>query len=460
VVVTGADLPGLQGVAPGNVVAFRWETGAWVPIPVQVDERKLVTYDQVYNGLVPSLLLIEAYADAGTYTGADDDPLLDANDEVAWMAHDAGERAPQQAALPTGVVPGSGVELQLTDALDAGEGRVYLFASNGSLDPAAGADYVSYTFDLLAGTYPADYNLASGPNPENSTVVTPLYATHFADRWIRDEVSVFAGGANGVDILDRHKNLFAPGTCGRSEDTFSAGEGAFFANIDGPVRGIRSYMGANSGPLTQRLHRFYEGRQDLTTFLRVHAIPGVLDVYDYSREAGGENGQSSMTYANSLNPTGVPIDGAPDVVTAGVPVWEMVTGLQGTLTIAGFVNTDIVPFTPTSYYNDDSSPTPTQCTGDAFEYGQSGLWVDSAIPNTEPNSPPFNILEATRVIYYDSPNRNASDAAQRADQALTPLSVTVQPFPSAAVPALAPPVLAALGALLAGLGAATLRQPR
>ena len=46
------------------------------------------------------------------------------------------------------------------------------------------------------------------------------------------------------------------------------------------MRAIRSYIGANSGPLTQREHVFYDGRSDVRTFLRVHAIPG-LDFLDY-----------------------------------------------------------------------------------------------------------------------------------------------------------------------------------
>ena len=184
--------------------------------------------------------------------------------------------------------------------------------------------------------------------------------------------------------------------CQRSEDSFSAGEGAFFANIDGPVRGIRSYMGANSGPLTQRLHLFYEGRQDVTTFLRVHAIAGMLDVYDYSAAAIG------MTYTDGLNTSGVTIDGIPDAITPGVSLWQMVSGPQGTLTIVGTVDTDITPFAPTSYYNDDDSPSERQCTGDDYEYGMSGAWIAHGLPNTDPRQVPFNYLTGSRIVYYDA----------------------------------------------------------
>jgi len=155
------------------------------------------------------------------------------------------------------------------------------------LNPGAGRDYVTYQFTLLAGTYPTNYNLGKGPNPENSIISNAWYRTHFSDRWIRDELNIYAGGAGGLDILDRHKDMFGPGVCNRTENTFSDGEGAFIANKDGPVRAIRSYLGANSGPITQRDHFFYERRQDMLTHLRVHPIPGLIDLYDYSTNAIG-----------------------------------------------------------------------------------------------------------------------------------------------------------------------------
>jgi hypothetical protein len=220
--------------------------------------------------------------------------------------------------------------------------------------------------------------------------------------------------------------MFGPGVCQRTEDTFSAGEGAFFANISGPVRSIRSYMGANSGPLTQRDHIFYEGRQDITTFLRVHAIPGVMDLYDYSPDATG------MTYHNDLSPLGVVVDGSPDAVSPGAIEWEMVAGAQGSLIAVGWVETDIPGFAYTSYYSDDATPSVNQCTGDAFEYATSGVWIDTGIPNTDPSQGAYNILSANRVVYYESPGQTAADAELRFDQATTPLALVTAPLPEPA----------------------------
>ena len=417
VVVSGQNLPMLQSVSPSNIVAFRYR-GGWEQVPVQVDERKWADFGVIY-GNAPMGVAALVYSDAGTYTGADTNALFDADDELVFMAQDAGDRAPANACFPAGTLTNSPVELAITDPLTNGTGYVYLFRSDGSLNPAAGTDYVKYQFTLLAGTYPTNYNTSNGPNPENSYASNAWYRTHFADRWIRDELNVYGGGASGVDILDRHKNLFAPGVCTRSENTFSAAEGAFIVNKDGPVRAIRSYLGANSGPLTQRDHFFYERRQDIVTHLRVHAISGMIDLYDYSTNATG------MTYFNSLNTNGVTVNGVPDVVTAGAIAWEMVTGAPGSVVTVASVATDITPFAYTSYYSDDSTPSVTQCTGDAFEYATSGIWINQAIPNTDPSLGAAKQLTATRVDYYDAPGQTVATAALRRLQALTPFQVSV-----------------------------------
>jgi hypothetical protein len=252
VVMSGTQLGALTGMAVERIVAFRYQNG-WQQIPVQVDERKWVDYGTV-NNRAPVGQGTTAYADSGTYVGADNDPTFDSNDEIIVMTRDAGLQAPDWLHSPAGAAS-TGVEIAITDPLTGSKGYIYLFDSDGTLDPAAGQDLISYTFFLLGGrTYIPNYNLLDGPNPENSEVISTYYRTRFNERWRCDELNVYAGGASGADILDRHKNMFAPDNCVRTEDTFCSGPGAFFTNKDGPIRAIRSYMGANSGPYTQREH--------------------------------------------------------------------------------------------------------------------------------------------------------------------------------------------------------------
>jgi hypothetical protein len=101
VVLTGADVPSVQNIAPNLLVAFRYSNGTWAQVPVQVDERKPVdlgaVYNQAPNGVTPL-----SHADAGTFGGPDVNPNLDPDDEIVFMAKDAGGPAPH-FVQPNGV---------------------------------------------------------------------------------------------------------------------------------------------------------------------------------------------------------------------------------------------------------------------------------------------------------------------------------------------------------------------
>ena len=413
VVVSGADVPNLVGVRPAGLVAFRYD-GGWQQVPVQVDERAPVDLATIYrqppNGVVRTV-----YTDPNTWTGPDPDPSIDADDEIVVMAKDAGTIAP--VGLPSGTL-GKRTRLTVTDPIGGASGYVYLFSGDGTLRQDAGRPYVSYTFGLLAGSYKTAYDVMRGPNPENSTVDTAAYTRHFADRWVDDVLRDKLG--TGTDILDRHKFSFKPGDCFRTEDKFSGAEGAFVANISGPVRAIRSYMGAVSGPFTQREHVYYERRQDVRTYLRVHDISGAVDFYDYSPAASG------MTYRNNNDVAGVTVNGVRDSVTAGPLTWESVTGAQGSVTFVHSTVTNITGITPTSYYLDTTSPSgkaETQCTGDRFAYASSGPWVNQPIPSTDPVKGSTKVYTGYRTLYYDPPGVTAAQSAARVRDATEPLTV-------------------------------------
>ncbi len=260
-------------------------------------------------------------------------------------------------------------------------------------------------------------------NAENTTISTVSYAWHFMSEWVSDELKIMAG--NGADILDRHKAFFANGSagCGRHEELFSSGENAFIVCKTGPVRVIRSYMGAQSGPLTQRTHFFYEKRHDIVTNLRVHYIPSIYDAFDYNPNASG------MTYRNNVNTAGVNVDGSADVVAAGNPAWEQLSGNPGTLSVLNRVTTTLGAGTGTftGYYDDNSAAPASNCTGTQGAWGTSGvgaLFANNVCTDCY-SSANFHSLETRKTLYTDAPNLSYTTTAQYSQQLDKPLEQVI-----------------------------------
>ncbi len=451
----------LLGIAPGDLVAFRWDEG-WEQIPVQVDERQVIDLNKPYTTTRPSCsdpcynnppnggALHPEFTDSDTFVGADSDPTLDANDEVALMAFDAGGPRTTSSA-PPGVDPASAVEVEITDPLDGGMAYAYLFEDTSGLDPGAGKDYVDYEFNLTNGPYKTGaYNptgtapgagMNRGPRPETSFVETDNYRRGFTDRWYDNELRITRGGATGVDILDRHDDQFdsVDASCVRTQATFRAGEGAFVANTDGPVRAIRDFVGANSGPHVQRQHIFYGGLEVINTYLRVHPIPGVHDFFDYSEAGIGltyENGvMTPGGVVSGTPPGGVPIDGQPDAVTgagsAQADGYESVDGPQGALSMPQRLLTNNPDPSYHLNYRDGNVPNQTPCTGDDDElYGASGPQLNSAINNTDEagrnmwGGGQFSNLFYQRSIYYEAPGQ--ANGPQRLAEMQQPLGLTLR----------------------------------
>ncbi len=421
VVIPGADLLGLTGIPPKQLVAFRY-ANRWQQIPVQVDERAVVEFHDIYNKAYfrgPCFRTL-VYTDPDTYTGADGDATLDADDEVVFMARDAGSKPPSWSD-PPGVVGGSGVQVEIADPRGGGASHVYLFRSAGRLIPSAGKRYVEYTYKLKAGDYRKNFSFRKGPNPEDSTVTTPHYTRHFSDRWISDGLTIRPPRGTGVDLLDMYKALFAPGLSMRSMRTFSIGEGAFIVNKSGPVRAIRSYVGCNSGPLTQGRHFFYDRCEDHSVLLRVHVIPALLIFADYSPEAKG------MTYSNNLNPKGVTVDGRKDAVQRGTLTWEMLSGRAGSLITLNRLVTTFPNYKPTSYYLDAENSKLRQITGDPHALGASGPYYSAPIRNTDPRRGTAGIFEMRRILVFEGPDATTDTARAYLTEAALPLTTRLSP---------------------------------
>jgi hypothetical protein len=446
-----------------RVVGFSWDGSAWHQIPVQVDERDLVNPGEIYHRpaniwpvvfgtTTPYKMLVytppaaptTGYTVASTYTPSDSDPSLDADDEISFLTNDMGKPVDGSVAPPPGVTASSRQEVKATDPLAPDQvGYVYLFHSDTLTGGSAGTTGVHYTFSLDSGDYRSTYKMGTaslapnntwGFNPEHSTVTTPVYTQQFGDRWLNNGLSVTAGGT-GAPMLER-THFYATGGCGRSEDTFNGaasnpGEGAFIVNLSGPVRAIRSYLGANSYLYTANTHFFYPEREDLVTELRGHAgLPGYGVADDYV------TGTTGLKYSDPVN-TGVPIDGVQDTVTPIAyttgnpppPAWQMVSGPQGSVVTVRTLETGITGLDVTTVYQDRSVASPAQCTGDAAAWGQNGTNLVSPVnnvPNTDPTlgaNPPSFLVK--RFRYFRGANLPTAVAATIDTHARTPAQISV-----------------------------------
>ena len=464
VVLDGSALPKLLGTDPMHVVGFAWDGHAWHQIPVQVDQRDYVnpgqiyhlptsSYPDVYGTTTPYKILVytppaslsPGYTSSGTYTPPASDPMFDALDQLSFLAADTGQQAGSSVALPSGVDVATREEVKASDPLAPSQvGYVYLFHSDTLTGGGAGTDGVKYSFSLDSGSYTGTYKMGTGSlapnntwgfNPEHSTVVTPSYSLNFGDRWLNNGLAIAQGGATGANILDR-THYYVTNTCSRSEDTFDGGannpgEGAFIVNISGPVRAIRSYIGANSYKYTVNTDIFYPDRQDTITELRGHAgLPG------YGSADNFLTGTTGLTYSDPLN-NGVVIDGKPDAVapiayTTGStppPDWQMVSGVQGSLVTVRSIATDISGLNASTVYEDQNPASPPQCTGEAAAWGQNGMNITSPVGSVPITDPTLTATPATLVLtryrYFEGPNLPATAAATIDTQALTPIQTAV-----------------------------------
>jgi hypothetical protein len=138
VIVTGSQLPSLQGSPVSQIMVHAHDSGSnqWAVIPSQVDERKDVT--------------LEGRCTHVENMFAQEDDLLDADDELAFMAADLGDLA-ADGVLP----PGDALtvyRLEVTDPrLGGGQGWAYVTASAAA--PAKGCVVTARTAHTAAASH-------------------------------------------------------------------------------------------------------------------------------------------------------------------------------------------------------------------------------------------------------------------------------------------------------------------
>ena len=329
-----------EGTPVDRLLGYRWDaaTRKFVQIPFQVDEMFTRYLDNSASGFAfysgqdqhttyafdregfrftesdPANPCIATPGD-GPATTPDPVKGLDSNDELVFMADDAGPQAPTTAPLPPGIEGARRVDL--TDPLDPLKQRfVYVMkAAPDGPDPAFDASngYVEYTrdanvadyFEKSESSYEGYGNARRGVvcdengqviaqderrRPRDyATVATDRYRFRYDGRWLMTSIRISPDGGTtyGPDLVDRWKaRAFQqdPSSetpcCGyEEEDTNWGGSSTLIGERAGPVRVIRETWGADSGTNVIRRETFYRREMTQKSWLRVHPIPPLDGIY-------------------------------------------------------------------------------------------------------------------------------------------------------------------------------------
>ncbi|HXC50129.1 MAG TPA: Ig-like domain-containing protein [Candidatus Limnocylindrales bacterium] len=357
------------GVVPQDIAAFRWNGSSFEEIPVQVDEVMPYCLSNInsdfglYSGTdkefsyawdVESWKKVSGVCSAEYPEGetATPDPagMLDDDDEIVFMASDAGDVAPVGASFPPDVSSVHAVAV-IDPLAPSSPHFVYLAVRPGGSTFTSDNGLVDYARDANADEWIDRYDFADddpekigssntgyGPNLSGTVCDGGLVPRASTDRFPRDGVTVStdkyqfrasgrwmirgmriakpdAPGDYGPDLIDRWKGRAfqqSPDSTisvvgFEDEQVNWEANSALLGERMGPVRAIREIWGADSGTNVTNTETFYRDAVTYRYHVRVHPIPpdGLYTSWDYNHGV-------AVKYYNTLKTDGVDIDGVND----------------------------------------------------------------------------------------------------------------------------------------------------
>ncbi len=368
VVVVGADLTAHEGAPLGSsnelfLYAYRSDGSRWEQIPFQIDE----------------------VADSSYFTN--DDGLLDGDDELAFMAKDAGDRAD--------------VSSWIADEASRSHPRVELAVSNPLAAGGTGWVYLYRSQALSVGNEVPDY-VAYVPPPDGQLGLDAVdalsYSMGHADNGFPVDLTVDSG-AGGVDLLDQFKlrgtikTTLAPFNITETLIKLLASKNDNIQVKDGPVRVIRQ-MNAT----VQILPGLIEPDFTVPPFIYYPysfvfdiEIPSLDDLDPSAELLDGRlsidlnENAVNMKFVSANNPEpGFTVDGSLDTHDTAIDNvlpdnnWSFIGGPQGTIVHLFPLQTS-VGGTRNLYYKDKSDEADNQDTGDKLSYGDTGVSISDGI---------------------------------------------------------------------------------
>ncbi|MBI1878935.1 MAG: hypothetical protein HYR94_12080 [Chloroflexi bacterium] len=368
VIVTGAKLPAHGGAPVNELVLYAYQAGIWTPIPFQIDERT--------NDIT------------GTYVTSDDG-RLDANDELIFMAADAGDSVTNNSDWPNDAASRSYLRhaIRVSDPLNSGsEAWAYLYRSPTLT--RSNTSYITWNQPaqiMTAATYIAAFN--------------PTSFLGLADLKLN---------GNPTDVVDRQKiRAKPPFFAAFTEESLKAFIPATITlSVVGPIRAVRNDSALN---LT-----LYSSRLDFDVLFDLSVLGGIS--LQFIRNSLDLNpAMSGSTYFDS-NATTATIDGANDTVptTPRIDWYQVISGAGPGGFVVTLPSINASGGTISNYYKDDSAVDAAD-TGDQRSFGDTGLLINA----------PGQIIQFTQVAYILPAGTTTNVGATYFNQAKNPLSTNI-----------------------------------
>jgi hypothetical protein len=338
-------------------------------IDAPVEDLFVYTFDgNSLSGQIP--VQVDEVTASGSYTTTGDG-LLDAEDEIVFMAADLGDQPANMTELFTLPISATWYEIEVTNPLSTTQkGWAYLVRSDTLAHISK--DYVDYNSTTKRIT----------TNPEHYRLgLATLYAG----------LDYLTLNGHSTDILDRTKirAVFDAGFLGTVTLTEEALQNPEIDLVkDGPVRVILQ-QAVTTGPggllpdaNLSTTHLAYNSL--LQASARVSfTLPSLVDLISVRTSVDLSSAASGATFYNANTPGGVTIDGSPDSVAA-TPLsnWAQISHATGRLIQVS----DPTPAggAQTNYYCDDNSAGTTECdgtprTGTNGSYGDAGILTEGNV---------------------------------------------------------------------------------
>ena len=365
VILTGAELAGFQGQPIADLVLYAFSSDTWSPIPFQIDERT--------NDITGTFVVFE-------------DGLLDDNDELVFMAKDAGQAAGQAWPDDEEAQGNPRYEILATDTLTSGDnGWAYLYRSTTlATSPDSYVDWNEALQKVTAISYTASFS--------------PSAFLGLADLTINN---------NGVDILDRQKTRVDTFILDLNEESLIAFvDPTISISVVGPVRGV-----AGAGQIGISI---YGARLDLKVEFDTSIVPLNIDGLRMSFDLN-DPAVTGITNFYDSNGSDYPIDGSPDAVSQTPRFnWYQASGVPGGV-VAVIPEADAGDGIITNYYKDDDTFSAND-TGDKLSFADTGLSIED----------PGSIVSMVLSLYTLPPGSTANVGASYYERVTNPLEVTTE----------------------------------